>query len=98
MIHAPYFVDRYLRCGAMPLYLIFYKNRQGHRGHYVMLCTLKKLRKLLRQKRGFSSPEIYGRIIHKSFESEPSDILKYILKARYDFDLNQYANAESSMF
>lgn len=93
-----YIIDRYLRCGAMPLYLIFYKSRQGIKGHYAMLCNLKTMRFLLRQKRGFSDPDQYGRIIYKSYDSEPGDALKYILKSRYDFDLEKLNGTESSLF
>jgi hypothetical protein len=93
-----YFVDRYVRCGAVPLYLIFYRTRQGQRSHFVMLCTLKKLRVLLSERKGFTDPAAYGQVIFKSHDSEPSDLLKYIIKSRYDFDLDQVTGTENRLF
>jgi len=87
-----YFIDHYQKCGAMPLYLIFYRNIDGRKGHYVLLCPMRKLRVLLRQHKGFSDPEKYGRIIYRGQESEPGDILKSILKTRYYFDLDVARN------
>ena len=93
-----YFIERYIRCGAMPLYLIFFRNQQGVVGHYVMLCTTKKLRDLLKEKKGFIEPKKYGRVIYKSFEKEPSDTLKYMLKSRYDCDPDLLNGDENRLF
>lgn len=83
-----YFIDHYQKCGAMPLYLIFYKSMEGHKGHFAMLCSVKKLRSLLKQPRGFKHPEQYGRIIYKSYGGEPNEMLKGILKSRFYFDFD----------
>lgn len=94
-----YFIERYARCGEMPLFLIFYRNRNGSQRHYcVMLCTLKNLRLLLRQRRGFTDPAQYGRIIYSHRGKELNDIVKYMLKARYDFDMDAFAPGESPAF
>jgi len=93
-----YFIERYVRCGAVPLYLIFYRNRGGAKGHYAMLCTIRNLRKLLKEYKGFISPDSYGRVIYKGREAEPSEVIKYILKSRYDFDLEKLNGNESVLF
>lgn len=72
----------------MPLYLIFYQDVRGRPSHCVMLCTFKKLRLLLRQKRGFTNPEQYGNIIYNGNTETPSDTLSALLKSRYNFDIN----------
>ncbi|MFW0777017.1 MAG: hypothetical protein ACN2B6_04785 [Rickettsiales bacterium] len=82
----------------MPLYLIFFRNQQGVVGHYVMLCSAKKLRKLLKLKHGFSDPKEYGRIVYKSYEKEPNDTLKYMLKSRYDCDPDLLKGSENRLF
>jgi hypothetical protein len=92
-----YFLERYVKCGAMPLYLVFYRDSRGRKGHCAMLCTVRKLRGLLQQRKGFASPESYGRIIYKGFDDEPSELLKQIIKARYDFDLDHAASMENRL-
>jgi hypothetical protein len=93
-----YFLTSYIRCGEMPLYLIFYQDHQGRGGHSVMLCTLKKLQELLRQFKGFNSPKQYGKVLYHSRENEPSDTLRAILKARYSFDLSYSETTSSARF
>jgi hypothetical protein len=83
-----YHIHHYIRCGEMPLFLIFYRDQRGNRGHCVMLCTAKNLRLLLRQRKGFSNPSDYGQVLYTSRSEEPSDMLKYMLKERYGFDLS----------
>ncbi len=82
-----YHITRCVRCGEMPLYLIYYQDRRGRQSHCVMLCTLKKLRVLLRQKKGFSNPGQYGNIIYNGHTEQPNDTLSAMLKSRYDFDI-----------
>lgn len=84
-----YHISGYVRCGEMPLYLIFYHDQRGYGEHSVMLCTHRKLRTLLRQKKGFETPNIYGKIIYKGKESAPYPTMGMLLKARYGFDLSQ---------
>jgi hypothetical protein len=90
MAKSPYFLSHYMRCGEMPLFLLFYSDKRGNGGHCMMLCTYRKLRLLLRQRKGFSNPEKYGHVIYTSRGKEPNDMLKEMLKSRYGFDLSQY--------
>ena len=92
-----YFIDRYIKCGVMPLYLVFYRNKHGHYAHCAILCTVKKLRALLRQRKGFKNPEQYGRVLYSGYTAEPSELLKQIIKVRYDFDLNHVEHMENRL-
>lgn len=92
-----YFIDRYIKCGVMPLYLVFYRDNSGRTSHCAILCTVKKMRMLLRQRKGFESPQSYGKIIYKGFSREPSELLKQIIKVRYNFDLDQAGALENCL-
>ena len=81
-----YHITRCVQCGEMPLYLIFFRDKRGRESHCVMLCTLKKLKMLLRKKRGFKNPEQYGNIIYNGHTGMPGEVLTALLKSRYDFD------------
>lgn len=83
-----YIISNYVQCGEMPLFLIFYHDRRGNDGYCAMLCTHKKLRDLLRLKRGFSTPDNYGHVIYQGSGKEPNDVLKDMLKARYDVNFD----------
>lgn len=89
MIKNLYFIERYIQCGEMPLFLIFYKDRHGNRGHCAMIVSYKNLRSLLRKRKGFSDPAQYGRILYTSHSDEPSDSLRFMLRERYGFDFEQ---------
>lgn len=86
-----YYIAGYVKCGEMPLYLLFYYDRRGYSEHSVLLCTHKQLKLLLRQTKGFETPKDYGKVIYKGRENAPYPTMGTILKARYGFDLN---NAE----
>jgi len=83
-----YFVTRCIRCGEMPLFLIFYETRSRQRAYCVMICNFKNLKLLLKQRRGFDDPSKYGQVLFTSREEQPGELLKSILKERYDFDLD----------
>ncbi len=95
MNKSQYHVSRYVRCGHMPLYLIFCHNRYGQRRLCVMLCEHKNLKILLRQRRGFSNPKEYGRVLFNAYGSEPCSTLRSILKERFDFDLSRTTMTEA---
>ncbi len=85
-----FYLTHYTRVGALPVFLVFYHNRRGRFGHSVMLCNFKSLRQIIRKSRkGFTDPADFGRILYQSRGNEPDDMLRDILKARYDFDLNE---------
>lgn len=86
-----YILVNYIRCGELPLYLIFYHDRFGKSNHSAMLCSFRKLKKLLSQFKGFDAPEHYGKIVYTGHENTQFDILQAMLKSRYDFDLSQAA-------
>jgi hypothetical protein len=92
MLKNHYFIERYVQCGEMPLFLIFYRDRRGAHSHCAMLCTYKNLRLLLRQRKGFSAPEQYGRVLYASHTEKPNDAFRYMLKERYGFDFEAYEN------
>lgn len=85
-IDSLYVIERYVRCGAMPLFLIFCKDRRGLEHYCIMLCTQRKLRELTHLRRGFSNPALYGRVVCSGFGAEPAETVRDMLKARYDFD------------
>jgi hypothetical protein len=93
-----YHLIRCVQLGEMPLYLIFYEDKRGRQSHCVMLCTLKKLRMLLRKKRGFTNPEQYGNIVYSGHAEKPSETLSAMLKARYDFDINALESTASDLY
>jgi hypothetical protein len=94
-----FYLTRYVRLGSLPMFLVFYHNRRGRFGHSVMLCNFKTLRTLIRDARkGFSDPADYGRVLYQSHANEPDDLLKDILKARYDFDLNLDQSSQDLRF
>lgn len=82
-----YFIDRYMRCGELPLYLIFYRNQNGRKAHCVMLCTMKNLKLLLRQRKGFKNPNHFGNVVYNGYAEKPRDELQAMLKSRYYFEL-----------
>lgn len=84
-----YFLTNYLKCGAMPLYLIFFRDQRGFSEHRVMLCSFRKLRKLLRQVHGFDNPDDYGKVVYAGKSATPNQLLKAMIRSRYDFDLDQ---------
>lgn len=88
MTRQRYHITGYVRCGEMPMYLIFYSDRRGYGEHSVMLCTHRRLRALLRQKKGFDSPADYGKVVYRGREGAPYPTMDILLKARYGFDLS----------
>jgi hypothetical protein len=82
----------------MPLYLIFYHTRRNLFSHCVMICTFKNLKLLMKQRRGFSDPGLYGNILYTSHDDKPNDMLKSLLKARYDFNLENFESNEVRIF
>lgn len=88
--NSPYFVDRYIRCGEMPLFIIFCHNRRGIKRHCIMLCSFSSLRKLLRMRHGFMDPAKFGRVLYKGRGDEITDMMKGILKERFDFNVEAY--------
>jgi len=93
-----YFVERYVRIGEMPLFLIFCRDRQGMQHYCVMLNSLKKLRQLVRMRRGFSDPMLYGNVLCIGRGGVINDAVRHMLKARYDFDLENCAAHEIRLF
>lgn len=83
-------MQRYVRCGEVPLFLIYYQDRRGQGKHSVMLCSFRKLRQLLREKRGFTEPARYGRVLYTGRTNTPNEVIRSMLKERYDFDLDDY--------
>jgi hypothetical protein len=93
-----YFIERYVRCGEMPLFLIFCRDRGGWKRYCVMLCNIRNLRQMVRLRRGFENPKDYGRVLCTGEGSEPSEMIREMLKARYDFDLNNNSASEIRLF
>ena len=83
----PYFIERYVQCGEMPLYILFCRDKRGYERYCVMLCSHRVLRQLLRLKKGFTDPAQYGRLLVGGHGAEPNNVVKEILKVRYDFSL-----------
>lgn len=73
----------------MPLFLIFYHDQRGYGEHSVMLCSYRKLRKLLRQFKGFETPDDFGKILYTGSDSTLNPAIRAMLKQRYDFDLDK---------
>jgi hypothetical protein len=84
-----YFLHRYVRCGEMPFFLIFCRDKRGMDSYCIMLSTLGKLRQMVRLRRGFPDPAKFGRILYDGKGSEPNEMIREMLKARYDFDFEK---------
>ncbi len=93
-----FYLDYYVRCGEMPLYLLFYRNKSGRPMHCAMLCTMKNLRQLLRKRKGFTDPKQYGQVVYQQYDEKPNEELVGMLKSRYYYDLslNQLSPTEEA--
>lgn len=85
-----YFIESYVRCGEMPLFYLFCRDKKGRKQYCVMLCQFRQLRQLLRKRKGFNNPGEYGRVLFTGHGSEPADSIREMLKERYDFDLSSF--------
>jgi len=63
-----------------------------------MLCSLKRLRELVRIRRGFSEPSRFGRVLCVGHGAMPRDTVCEMLKARYGFDLENHVGMETRLF
>ncbi len=88
MLKSLYLLNRCLRCGDWPIYVVFYQDRRGNARHSVLLCHFSDIRRLLRKRRGFEQVSDFGKVLYDNASVEPNELLRDILKARYDFDLN----------
>lgn len=84
-----YCIIRYLQYPDLPFYLVFYRARSRKHGYSIMTCSFKNFRRLLRQKNSFSDPGLYGRTICKFYSNDALDMLKILLKERYDITLDR---------
>ena len=82
-----YFIEYYIRCGEVPLYLLSYSDRFGKKSQSVILCSFKNLDKLIRKHRRFKDPAKYGKVTYISHSQQPIHMLSAMLKERYDYDL-----------
>lgn len=90
-----YFMQRYLRCGEMPVFLVFYRTKARRRGHGIMLCNHRGLRRLQEtQEEGFTDPSAYGRTLCRHTTNDGMEIVKAIVKLRYNFDMNTFSIPE----
>jgi hypothetical protein len=81
-------IHKVVRCGAMPLYLLYLKNHQS-KGHCLMLCKASRLNRLLKNKDSVSTLQDYGKVVFLGSGQSPSDLTKALVKARYDIDLDE---------
>lgn len=93
-----YFIERYVRLGEMPLFLIFCRDRRGLQHYCLLLRSVRKLRRLVHLRGGFTNPAQYGSVLSTSHSGAPNEQLREILKARYDFDLDASAMQEVRVF
>lgn len=78
----------------MPLYLLLMQDKYGHHTHSILLCTFKNLKLLLRKRKGIENPKQYGKILFSGHGIEPNEVIQYILKEKYDFDIKNCAMQE----
>lgn len=86
-----YSVIRYIHDPDLPFFLVLYRARSRRHGYSIMTCSFKNFRKLLRQRTGFSDPDLYGRTICKVYSNDALDMLRVLLKERYDITLDEDA-------
>lgn len=82
-----YNIIRYIQYPDLPFFLVLYRARSRRHGYSIMTCNFKNFRKLLRQRRGFPDPDLYGRTICKIYSNDALDMLKALLKERFDITL-----------
>ena len=93
-----YYLKRYAKCGAMPLFLLLLQDKYGHPSHSILLCSFRNLKRLLRLRKGIENPKDFGRVLYSGYGEEPNETLRSIIKEKYDFDIRTSITHDARTF
>ncbi|MCE2926434.1 MAG: hypothetical protein LW823_02140 [Rickettsiales bacterium] len=90
-------IKKYAKCGQMPLYLI--QLGDGHISeNCLLLCKASRFKQIIKNKQLPTRITDYGKVIYRSSGVMSDEIIKALLKDRYDINLDDVATAGPRIF